>query len=79
MIRVPLTAMVFLYVAVGAAAVLVAWLLYERRRRRGLRRALQFRVRCAICGIEFEERSNAPLPLCPRCGHPNERLQLDPL
>ena len=48
-------------------------------RARRARRALHFRLRCAICGLEFEDRTEAVLPVCPRCGRPNERVAVDPL
>lgn len=79
MIRVPLTVIVFLYLFVFLAAIAVGWLLDERRRRRRTRQALQFRLRCAICGFEFEDRSASQLPPCPRCGRPNERVAFNPL
>ena len=79
MIRVPLTVIVFLYLFVTLALVAAAWFIDERRRRRRARQALQFRLRCAICGFEFEDRSALPLPICPRCGRPNERVAIDPL
>lgn len=73
MIRVPLTWIVLLYLLVFVTVVLVAWLLHEGRRQRAARRALQFRLRCAICGLEFEDRDATPLAVCPHCGQPNER------
>lgn len=79
MIRVPLTTIVFLYLFVFVGVLLAAWVLHERRRRGRTRDALQYRLRCAICGLEFEDRSADPLAQCPRCGQPNERLPLDPL
>ncbi len=79
MIRVPLTVIVFLYLFAFLTVVLTVWLLDERRRRRRTRHALQFRLRCAICGFEFEDFSPAPLPSCPRCGRLNERLEFDAL
>ena len=79
MIRVPLTVIVFLYLFAFLAVVGFYWLLDERRRQRRARRALQFRLRCAICGFEFEDLSDSPLPGCPRCGRPNERVAIDPL
>ena len=78
MIHVPLTVIVFFYLFAFLSVVCGGWLLDERRRRR-TRRALQFRLRCAICGFEFEDRSDAPLPSCPRCGRRNERLAIDGL
>ena len=79
MIRVPLTVIVFLYLFAFLAVICVGWLLDERRRRRRSRRALQFRLRCAMCGFEFEDLSASSLPGCPRCGRLNERAALDPL
>lgn len=79
MIRVPLTVIVFLYLFVFLAVIFVGWLVDERRRRARTRQALQFRLRCAICGFEFEDLSASPLPVCPRCGRPNERVEIDPL
>ena len=79
MIRVHLTVIVFLYLAAFLLVVSAAFVLDERRRARRARRALHFRLRCAICGLEFEDRSEDPLPVCPRCGRPNERVAVDPL
>ncbi len=79
MIRVPLTVIVYLYLFVFVGVLLTAWVVHERRRRERTRAALQFRLRCAICGLEFEDRSAESLAHCPRCGQPNERLPLDPL
>ncbi len=79
MIRVPLTVIVFLYLFVFLAVIFAGWFVDERRRQRRARQALQFRLRCAICGFEFEDRSASPLPNCPRCGRPNERVEFDPL
>lgn len=77
MIRVPLTVIVFLYLFVFLGLIAAAWVVEERRRRSQARRALQFRLRCAICALEFEDRSSSVLPNCPRCGRPNERVKLD--
>ena len=60
MIRVPLTFIVFLYLCIFVGILLAAWLLHERKRLGSARRALQFRLRCAICGLEFEDRSASP-------------------
>ena len=79
MIRVHLTVIISLYLSAFLLIVAGAWMFDERRRARRTRRALQFRLRCAICGFEFEDRSAAPLPVCPRCGRPNERVAVDPL
>ncbi len=79
MIRVPLTVIVFIYLFGFVTVVSALWIFDEHRRQRNARRALQFRLRCAICGFEFEDQSAVSLPDCPRCGRPNERLEIDPL
>ena len=79
MIRVPLTFIVFLYLFTFLGVIFTLWLRDERRRQRVAREALQFRLCCAICGLEFEDRSAAPLSNCPRCGRLNERSEIDPL
>ena len=79
MIRVPLTVLVFIYLFAFLLVVFAVWLLDERRRRRRTRHALQFRLRCAICGFEFEDRTPDLLPSCPRCGRLNERVPPDGL
>ncbi len=79
MIRVHLTVLVFLYLTVFLLVVGAAALLDARRRAQRARRALHFRLRCAICGLEFEDRTEAALPVCPCCGRPNERVAVDPL
>ena len=79
MIRVPLTVIVFIYLIGFLIVVSALWIFDERRRQRNTRRALQFRLRCAICGFEFEGQRAVPLPSCPRCGRPNERVEIDPL
>ena len=79
MIRVPLTVIVFIYLFGFLIVVSALWIFDEHRRQQTTRRALQFRLRCAICGFEFEDHSDAPLPSCPRCGRPNERVGIDPL
>ena len=79
MIRLPLTVIVFIYLFVFLGIVACAWIMEEWRRRTEARRALQFRLRCAICAFEFEDRSSTVLPVCPRCGRLNERTRLDSL
>jgi rRNA maturation endonuclease Nob1 len=79
MIRVPLTIIVSLYLFACLAVLCALWLRDEHKRVREAARTLQFRLRCAICGFEFEDLSDVPLPLCPRCGRPNERVRIDPL
>lgn len=73
MIRVSLTLLVFVYLALFLAAVFGLWITTEWNRQRRERRALRHRLRCALCAFEFEDPSEEPLPRCPRCGSLNER------
>ncbi len=73
MIRVSLTFLIFVYLLLFLVGIFSVWLLYEWRRHRTTRRVMQFRVKCAICGLGFEDREANPLPRCPRCGSLNER------
>ena len=75
MIRVSLTRLVAIYLLLFLAAVFLLWIFGEWNRRRRERRALRYRLRCAICAFEFEDRTAVALPRCPRCGSLNERFK----
>src|SRR6267154_4183837 len=76
-IRVTLAALVTIYLLVFLAAVFLVWLSSEWNRRRRERKAFRYRLRCVICGFEFEDRTDALLPRCPRCGSLNERFKFE--
>ena len=76
-IRVSLALLVAIYLLVFLAAVFLLWIVGEWNRRRRERRALRHRLRCVICAFEFEDRTSALLPRCPRCGSLNERFKLE--
>jgi hypothetical protein len=76
-IRVSLTALVTIYLLLFLAAVFLFWIVGEWNRGRRERRALEYRVRCVMCAFEFEDRTDAILPRCPRCGSLNERFKLE--
>jgi rRNA maturation endonuclease Nob1 len=76
MIRVDLAGLVIIYVMVFLAAILTVWIAYEMVRRVRESRSRRYRLRCAVCGMEFEDRTPAILPRCPRCGSLNERERL---
>jgi hypothetical protein len=78
-IRVSLAALVTIYLLLFLAAVFLLWIVGEWNRRRRERRALQYRLRCVICAFEFEDRTDALLPRCPRCGSLNERFRMEPI
>jgi len=76
-IRVSLAALVTIYLLLSLATIFVLWIVGELGRRRRERRALRYRLRCVICEFEFEDRTTALLPRCPRCGSLNERYRLE--
>jgi hypothetical protein len=76
-IRVSLAALVTIYLLLFLAAVFLVWLSSEWNRRRRERNAFRYRLRCVICGLEFEDRTDALLPRCPRCGSLNERFKFE--
>src|SRR6266513_1192632 len=61
-IRVSLAALATIYLLLFLAAVFLFWIVGEWNRRRREQRALQHRLRCAICAFEFEDRTDALLP-----------------
>ena len=73
MIRLELPSLIFVYTLVFLAAVFVVWIAYEMARRIRDARSFQGRLRCALCGMEFEDKTPTDLPRCPRCGSLNER------
>src|ERR1700704_6942776 len=78
-IHVSLAALATIYLLLFLAAVFLLWIVGEWNRRRRERRALRHRLRCVICAFEFEDRTAALLPRCPRCGSLNERFKLERL
>src|SRR5437588_12609269 len=76
-IRVSLAALVTIYLLLFLAAVFLLWIVGVWNRRRRERRALQYRLRCVMCAFEFEDRTDALLSRCPRCGSLHERFRLD--
>src|SRR5437879_13791569 len=76
-IRVSLAALVTIYLLLFLAAVFLLWIVGEWNRRRRERRALQYRLRCVMCAFEFEDRTDALLPRCPRCGSLHERFRME--
>jgi len=76
-IRVSLAALVAIYLFLSLATIFLLWIVGEWGRRRRERRGLRYRLRCVICALEFEDRTTALLPRCPRCGSLNERYRLE--
>ena len=74
MIRGSLTLLLLVYLFLFLGVIFTVWLLGEWRRKRREKLALRYRLRCTLCGFEFEDRSGVLLPRCPRCGTLNERF-----
>ena len=73
MIRVSLSVLIFIYLAIFLTVVFALWTWIEWSRQRRERHAVRNRLRCSLCAFEFENASEEPLPRCPRCGSLNER------
>ena len=73
MIHVELPVMVLIYFFVLLAALLSLSILYEWRNQKREKEALRYRVHCTICASIFEDKTDAELIRCPRCGSLNER------
>ncbi len=74
MIAIELPWLVFVLLLVFLTGILAVWILVEIGRRHQSHRARRHRIRCAVCALEYEDRSATPLPVCPRCGSLNERV-----
>lgn len=79
MIRVTLSYLVLIYFVLMLGPILFAWLQNEWRRQRRERAAFRHVLRCALCSFEFEDKTAAVLPRCPRCDCVNERSRLSRL
>ncbi len=79
MIRVTLSYLVLIYLLLMLGPIFFASLLNEWRRHRRERAAFRHVLRCSLCAFEFEDKTAAILPRCPRCGCLNERTRLSRL
>lgn len=79
MIRVTLTTLVFIYLAIFLVAVFIGWVTWNWRRLRREKAAMRNRLRCTICAFEFEDHTSTLLARCPRCGSLNERYRFSTL
>ena len=75
MIRIALPLLIQLYVIGLLLVVAGVWMTSDWRRKRREKRALRYRLQCIICAFPFENRSDNPLPSCPKCGSLNERSE----
>ena len=79
MIRVSLSYLVLIYLVLMLGPIFCAWIYNEWRRQRRERAAFRHVLRCGMCGLEFEDKSNTLLPRCLRCGSLNERYSISRL
>jgi len=73
MIRVSFSLLLLILLTLMLAPIVFVWLTNEFRRHRRERDAFRHVLRCTMCAFEFEDRTAAPLPRCPRCSALNER------
>jgi hypothetical protein len=73
MIRTTLDIIVVFYLFSFLAGVFLMWFVFERLRLQHGKKADKLRLRCRMCAHEFEDPSDAELPVCPSCGSLNER------
>jgi hypothetical protein len=78
-IPVTLSYLVLIYLLLMLGPIFCACLLNEWRRQRRERAAFRHVLRCTLCAFEFEDKTTALLPRCPRCGCLNERSRLSRL
>jgi uncharacterized paraquat-inducible protein A len=79
MIQISLSYLVLIFLVLMLGPVLIAWIANEWRRQRRERAAFRHVLRCNLCAFEFEDKSGALLPRCPRCGSLNERYRISRL
>jgi len=79
MIQLPLSWLIFWVLLALLGSVLGAWLVSEWRRKWHERIAFRDVIRCSFCGCEFQDRTEQPLPRCPRCDTRNERQRMSRL
>jgi hypothetical protein len=73
MIRIELPTLIFIYLYLAVIVIGGLWFLDSWRSQKRKKQALRYTVRCTICASIFEDKTNEPLPRCPRCGCLNER------
>lgn len=79
MIRISLSYLVLIYLALMVGPIFGVWLFSEWRRQRRERAAFRHVLRCSMCGLEFQDESSDLLARCPHCAALNERFDLSRL
>jgi uncharacterized paraquat-inducible protein A len=73
MIRIELPSLIFIYLYLSVIVIGGLWFFDGWRSQKRKKQALRYAVHCTICASIFEDKTNVPLPRCPRCGSLNER------
>ena len=76
MIDLPLGDLFILYLTLVLGLLFAVWIYGDWRRKRRERVNRRNHLVCNICGVPYEDKSRAPIPPCPECGAPNERIAL---
>jgi rRNA maturation endonuclease Nob1 len=79
MIPVSLNVLIFIYLALMLGLIFGAWIISTWSRRRRKHQAFRYLIRCSLCAFEFEDGSETPLAVCPRCAALNERRRASQL
>lgn len=77
MIKVSLSDLILISMALGVSLVCVLWVLAVMGERRRERRNRGNVVRCRICGSVYQNPGAAAISTCPACLTPNEKNRLD--
>lgn len=79
MIRISISALVFVYLLLLLGIIFGTWLSYGLRKKKREKMHARSRIRCSLCAFEYLDESTTELPRCPRCGSLNERLEFSTL
>ncbi len=79
MIRISLSLLILIYLMIFLVIVFGIWLYSAWRRRHEEWRMARYRMRCGICGYQYEDRGDEVLSRCPNCQSLNERFNREAL
>ncbi|MBX7207355.1 MAG: hypothetical protein K1X78_03495 [Verrucomicrobiaceae bacterium] len=77
MIKVTLSDLILIGMAIGVVFVCMQWVLAVLAERRASRRISDNVVFCRICGSAYQVEKHADITICPVCRTPNERNTMD--
>lgn len=79
MIKVTLSQLIFLGMAIGVTLVCLLWVIAVVSQRRKERKTRSNIISCRICGCTYANTTGADASVCPSCRTPNERNPLAPI